>query len=436
MASTFRSILACVTSKKLRITILALNYAPEPTGNAPYTSRLAELLAEEGHEIHVLTGYPYYPEWKIAEGYTGWSRREVIRGVHVKRLRHFVPVTVNSLHRMHMELSFGVRLMFAKWHNPDVVLVVSPALFSTALAIARSRLSLSRPSTGIWVQDIYSRGLEETGSGSALAVKIMKKFEGAVLNAATAVTVIHDRFATYVTSEFGIPANRVGTIRNWTHLQPQTKIDRVATRAKYGWSEGDTIVLHAGNIGVKQGLDNVVSSARVAESRGSRVIFVLLGDGNQREAIQLAANGLKNIQFIPTLPDEEFLSTLNSADILLVNELAGLQEMSVPSKLTSYFSTSLPVIAATEHGSTTAGEILLSGAGVRVDPGAPEALLDCAEDLSKDSTRMQELGRAGRLYAESRLSEEHAIIQYSKWLGHLAAIKQDASISARPKLRL
>ena len=31
---------------------------------------------------------------------------------------------------MHMELSFGVRVIFARWGNPDVVLVVSPALFS------------------------------------------------------------------------------------------------------------------------------------------------------------------------------------------------------------------------------------------------------------------------------------------------------------------
>ena len=59
----------------------------------------------------------------------------------------------------------------------------------------------------------------------------------------------------------------------------------------------------------------------------------------------------------------------------LVNERVGLNEMAVPSKLTSYFSSGTAVIAATEATSTTAEEIEAAGAGVRVEPGDPAALV-------------------------------------------------------------
>ena len=50
--------------------------------------------------------------------------------------------------------------------------------------------------------------------------------------------------------------------------------------------------------------------------------------------------------------------------------------MAVPSKLTSYFSSGTAVVAATEAGSTTAAEVAAAGAGVRVQPGQPQLLLD------------------------------------------------------------
>ncbi|NVN00095.1 glycosyltransferase family 4 protein [Arthrobacter sp. SDTb3-6] len=407
---------------------MGINYAPEPTGIAPYTSRLAELLAGDGHEVTVLTGYPHYPEWKLAKGYSGWSRSELINGVQVKRLRHFIPKTVSHAQRMHLELSFGIRLLFAKWHHPDAVLIVSPALFATALAIIRARFGLAKPSTGIWVQDIYSRGLEETGAAGSISGMLMKKIEGFVLRSATKVTVIHNRFGEYIASELGVPRSHISTIRNWTHLAPEGPVDRNASRRRLGWADDDVIVLHAGNIGVKQGLGNVVKAARLAESQGSRVRFVLLGDGNQRAAVQQQAAGIKRIQFIDPLPDDWFQEALQSADILLVNELSGLREMAVPSKLTSYFATGLPVIAATEVDSTTAGEIAASGAGIRVDPSAPKDLLRAAERLADDPVHSARLGAAGRDYAENRLSQHAAIVEYSAWLTKLAASKRSSTL--------
>ena len=53
----------------LDVRVLGLNFAPEPTGIAPYTTGLAGFLADAGHRVHVVTGQPHYPQWFLAEGY-------------------------------------------------------------------------------------------------------------------------------------------------------------------------------------------------------------------------------------------------------------------------------------------------------------------------------------------------------------------------------
>nr|WP_269938266.1 glycosyltransferase family 4 protein [Arthrobacter sp. HY1533] len=411
-----------MTHQNLRITIVGLNYAPEPTGIAPYTTRLAEMLVTEGHIVHVLTGYPHYPEWKLQDGYSGWQKTEIVNSVKVKRLRHFIPNRLSNVNRMHLELSFGVRLLFARWHRPDVVLIVSPSLFATALVLLRSKIGIGRTLTGVWVQDIYSRGLEETGTGSSLQTRIMKKFEGLVFRSATKVTVIHKRFRKYLVNDLGVKYEDIGVIGNWTHLKKRHQIDRESTRLELGWGN-ETVVLHAGNMGVKQALGNVVNAARAADDSSSNVRFVLLGGGNQKDRIQELSSDVDRIQFISPLSDEAFQAALHAADILLVNEMSGLREMAVPSKLTSYFSAGLPIIAATEHDSTTAGEIESSEAGVRIAPDRPDELLEVVLKLANDPALSQKLGRAGKLYAENALSEEAAIIKYSAWLRDLATAK-------------
>lgn len=389
---------------------------PESTGIAPYVTRLAERLAAEGHFVQALVGFPHYPEWRLRAGYSGWQSMEKIQNVHVKRLRHYVPANPTALKRLHLELSFGVRVLFARWNSPDVVLVVTPALFSAALVLLRTRFGLRRPATGIWVQDIYSRGLEEISRGPSALVSAMRNLEGLVFRSATGVCVIHERFKDYVVSALGVTDRHVTVIRNWTHLEPHESNERTATRSRWGWRDQDIVVLHAGNMGAKQGLDNVVRAAALAAHQDSPVRFVLLGDGNQRQRVEALAAGVGHVQFIDPLPDEDFRAVLGAADILLVNELPGLRETAVPSKLTSYFSTGLPVIAATDPGSTTAGEIARSRGGIRVEPDAPAALLETAELLGANGSLAEALGQSGRNYAISALSEDAAIVAYGAWL--------------------
>jgi glycosyltransferase involved in cell wall biosynthesis len=394
-----------------KVTIVGLNYAPEPTGIAPYTTGLGEGLAESGVSVHAVTGYPHYPQWKIYEGYTRNLPVERHNGVVITRVRHFVPASPRLANRFIMELTFGIAASLSSWNRPDVAILVSPALFSTAIAALRARLF--HIPTCIWVQDIYCLGVPQTGMGGGKVARLLSRIERSSLRSASTIVVIHERFKRYLVAELGLPAERIEVVRNWTHVHlPTGGGTREEIRASLGWKPDDIVVLHAGNIGAKQGLESVVEASARAVARGSHVRFVLLGDGNQRAILQ-SMGGNSRLDYLDPLPEGAFMSTLGAADFLLVNERPGVTEMSVPSKLTSYFSTGLPVIAATDESSVTAEEIALSGGGIRIDAANPDALVDAAEALAGAPGRSAALGESGRQFAARLLSPQPAMEAFS-----------------------
>jgi colanic acid biosynthesis glycosyl transferase WcaI len=407
--------------ESLRVLILGLNYAPETTGIAPYTTGLANGLAARGHLVRVLTGLPHYPQWAITPGYesgrsvTGPGRPEV------HHLAHHVPPPGSLRGRVRMELSYGRRIATAPWHTTDAIVCVSPALLASAAAIARAKSMRCRPGIGLWVQDLYGLGVAETGTLGAHAARALGAVEGRVLRSADRVAVIHDRFKSHLVTDLGVRAEDVTVIRNWTHLQPTKRRSRLESRFKLGWGADEIVALHAGNMGAKQGLENVIAAAKLAQTRGAAVRFVLLGDGNRRSQLEHLSRGLHNVQMIEPLPDEDYRSAITAADVLLVNEKATVAEMAVPSKITSYFTSGNPIVAATRADSITASEINVSGGGLVVPPDDPALLLTAVQKLGADPDLAQRLGRAGAAFCHHKLSTAYAIDQFEQWIRQLAA---------------
>lgn len=393
------------------VLIVGQNYAPETSGNAPYTSSLAAGLASSGWAARVIAAQPYYPAWQVAPGFDKWATSATESGVRVDRKRHFVPRRPTSFTRLLSEISFGVRSLLAPWGKRDVVVFVSPSLFAVGVAVLRAKAT--RQPVVIWVQDLYSLGVSETGQGGARIARLMASVESSVLRRADAVVTIHERFQRHVIEALECEAARVHVVRNWTHLSETPAVDREAVRARMGWTNEELVVLHAGNMGVKQGLENVVAAARIAAQRGKAIRFVLLGGGNQREHLVALGGGIEKLEFVDPLPDDEFQSVLAAADVLLVNEKPGVSGMSVPSKLTSYMGTGLPVLASTDPGSVTDEELALSGAGVTVPAGDAAALVRAAEDLQNDAGRRAELGEAGLQFRKRHFDERSAIKRYA-----------------------
>ena len=401
---------------RARVLVLGLNYAPEQTGIAPYTAGMAAGLAQD-FDVEVITTHPHYPEWKVASGHGGWRSLEEREGVHVHHVKHYLPRNPTGLGRIVSEATFAARALTPGVTRPDAIITVSPALAPVASALALGR-RWGVP-VGVVVQDLYSKAFAELGLLGGRLDKHVHRFERALLHRADGVVAIHGRMAEVIGRDFDMQPSDITVIPNWTHVSPPTG-DLAARRRELGWEDGRFTVVHAGNMGAKQGLEHLLPTARLIDKMETNVRLVLIGNGGQRESLENAAKGVRSLEFMDALPSDNFMTTLASADALLLHEKPGIREMCVPSKLTTYFAAGRPIIAVTEPESAAAAEVEASGAGILVKPGRPEEL---ASTLASRSVEWGAMGQLGPLYAASELSEKTAIERYSKWVRQLTASK-------------
>ncbi len=359
-----------------RILIVGINYAPEHSGIAPYTTQAAEHFASLGHSVEVLTGVPHYPSWTVPVEYRRHlSVKEVRNGVAVRRLRHYVPRSQSALRRGLYEATFALQVLVRRARfKPDVVVAVVPSLISALPAAAIAKKSGAR--FVMWIQDSMASAAIQSGiAGGRSIAGIVQMLERRALRQADNVMVITEAFRRHVL-DAGVLPERIDVVPNWTHIAPPTE-SRAVTRERMGWRDEEIIALHAGNMGLKQGLRVVVEAARIAQQQGLPLRFVLLGDGSQRAELEASAAGVTHVEFVAPVPDAEFTNVLAAADWLLITELPGVHDMSLPSKLTSYRATSRPIIASVQANSATAVAVRGAASAWVLQPGDALAIVEC-----------------------------------------------------------
>jgi glycosyltransferase involved in cell wall biosynthesis len=394
-----------------RLLVVSTNYVPELTGIGPYAAQLAEHWAASGAETHVLTGMPHYPSWRTDAGYRGvWRTTESRAGVLVHRRRHYVPPRQTALRRGAFEatvLAHG--LLAPPGPRPDAVVSQMPSLAGGVIG-ARLARRHRVPYIPV-VQDLMGAAAAQSGiRGGDRAAAVAARAEGYALRSASLVGVIHESFVSRVTA-YGVDPGRIRLVPNWSHVQ-RPSADRAATRARLGWHTDTPVVLHSGNMGLKQGLDVLVDAARLAPD----VRIVLMGDGNQREELRARAADLPNLDFLPPAGADEFTDVLAAADVLAVTQRASVLDMSVPSKLTSYFVSGRPVVASVADEGGTAQEVRRSGAGILVAPEDPGALLAAVRKLAEGPTEADALGARGPEYVARHLSREAGLARFDALL--------------------
>jgi glycosyltransferase involved in cell wall biosynthesis len=338
----------------------------------------------------------------------------------ITRYRHAIPRQPRAIGRLAYESSWLLSASrgLVRGHF-DAILGVVPSLSGALLAMLASR-RFGAP-FGLVFQDVMGLAASQSGyAGGGGVARSVAMFEHFAARKADRVGVISDGFRPYF-EKGGVRPDRISSLRNWARFAAPS--ESVAdTRARLKWSASDFVCLHAGSMGQKQGLDNLVEASHLL--RDTNIRLVLTGDGNDRERLMRRADefGPNGLTFLPVQPDGEFEAMLKAADVLLVNQREAVTEMALPSKLGSYFGSGRPVVAAVAATSGAAREMNAAQAGMVVAPGNPHVLADALIEMRDCPSELRDrFGVNGLAYAARYLTSEAAFHQYDCFLQAVAA---------------
>ncbi len=405
----------------VRILLSSIYYAPEVTGNAPYATGVAEHWASQGHSVHVMTGVPHYPQWRRAV-----VPRADDLNPRISRYDHYIPQTHNAFARLVYEASWLASAARGLASGRfDVAVGITPTLSGAVLAsFAGRRFGIP---FGLVFQDLMGPAARQSGyQGSRGVARYVQAVEKAIGRRARSIAIVADNFRDYL-ERAGIAPDRIVRVRNWSHaVEPDESRDE--TRRRLGWLPSAFVCLHAGNMGRKQGLDNLLECAKLI--RDQDVWIVLAGDGNERERLVAAAHAhrLRNVSFIvaPQL-SPQFAAMLRAADLLILNQRASVGDMSLPSKLAAYFAADRPVVAAVAPDSSAGRELAIAGAGIVVPPGEPGELVRTIQMLKASPKVREQLGANGKAYSLHYLSRDRALSDYDDFLAALTGQRETAA---------
>lgn len=366
----------------MRILLKSLNYAPELTGIGKYNGEMCAALVERGHEVTAIVAPPYYPEWSVHKGYRKfWFQSQQVEGVDLLRCPLYVPEKATTLKRLLHLGSFAVSAgvgMFSRLFKPvDVIVLVQPTLFCAPLTLLFARVKGAK--TVLHIQDyevdaLFGLGMMSEGSMARWA-RASEKWLMSKFDAVSTISLSMIENA----RKKGVILDDIIHFPNWSDTKfvtPETEGDKL--KAEWGFKPDDKIILYAGNIGNKQGLESVIEAAKHFASN-DQIKFVFVGAGSYVNELKFLAyaNNLKNVFFQPLQPWSKVPEMLAMVDVHLVIQKKGAADAVLPSKLTNILSAGgHAIVTAEEH--TELGQIEKQNKGVYslIEPENVNCLVD------------------------------------------------------------
>ena len=90
----------------MKILLYGINYSPELTGIGKYSGEMAAWLAAQGHEVRVVTAPPYYPDWKVWQGFSTWRFNQRLQPPHLHPC--IAPVLASAGKEQHLVALRGI----------------------------------------------------------------------------------------------------------------------------------------------------------------------------------------------------------------------------------------------------------------------------------------------------------------------------------------
>ena len=377
--------------------VLSNYYHPEPTGSAPPITDLSLWLAENGLKTDVLAARPSYPKSVVYEGYENGQRdHEDFAGVNVRRVSSFVAKSRGVAGRLLSETSFALAALKTRERRYRGVICVCPSVFVVAVA----PFFVQRGGKVVTIVHDIQSGLAANlkfGIGGLLTA-VLRGLEAWSLNRCDGVIALSPAMADELRAlGVKVPISVIPPQVNVREIRPTPTPH--ADRA---------LAVYSGNLGRKQGLDQVLGLAAELLRRDAKIDILIRGEGSERAGLeaQVKQEGLTNVRFADLAPRDSLSAAMGAATLHLVPQTPGGANFALPSKIFSIMAAERPYVATASAGTPLAVVTGEAGAGICVEPNDAIAFADAVESLVSSPELGKDYGRSGRCYVETKIDRE------------------------------
>lgn len=309
----------------------------------------------------------------------------------------------NVFYRMANGLSFAVSSVCSlrKAGKIDIVLTTTPpALISMAgwvmAKIKHARLVYD-------VRDIWPDVALEMGefTENSIYYKIFRYIRDFMLRHADLVTAVSDGKVSRL-KEYA-PQKRIVKIPNGFDVRfLENQLNGELYQKIKG--NGRFTCVYTGNLGLAQGLKQLLDIARRAKEEGLDADFLLYGSGAEEQELRAYVRELQleHVFFGGRLSNQDIYTVLKAADISFVPLVNGNLKDSIPTKIYEALGIGCPVLLAAEGDA--ASVLKESELGIAVCPGRPEELWDAYLQLYRNRGQMERLKNYAAKLMEGKYS--------------------------------
>lgn len=396
----------------MKILLYSISSPHEITGIGKYNGELLEWLREKGYQTDMMASLPYYPFWEIYEGYRN-EQYKVERSNYGNLYSVLLPVSknVNSLRRIWIDLVFMlktlIRVPYLCLKNKyDIILLVLPPLSVFPVAIFSKFLIGAK--LHIHVQDLQIEAAREMELLPGQILTVLESIEKICFYFADFVTSISDNMVVQIRKKNSGSSQKVFVIENWADTESTQPIDKKGwLKSEYGFNENTFLVVYSGNIGEKQGVDQILPVAKQLRDIKD-VQILILGDGTNKEQLIEKSNklGLSNITFGNLVPKEHLNLMLNGSDVQLIIQRKEATDSFLPSKYINILSAGIPSIVTAHEGTELHSIVDSNTTSLLVEPENASKLAESILVLYNNEDLRSILSKNSREFALKKYGRE------------------------------
>jgi colanic acid biosynthesis glycosyl transferase WcaI len=393
----------------LNLLFLNRSYYPDVEATGQLLTELCGDLAQR-HRVAVVCGQPNF----VAASGSGLFQRETHQGVHIIRVRNARFSKKSLLGRVAGLSSY---LLLAAWtafrhERPDAIVVeTDPPVLGALGALLKS---WHRCRLMYYLQDLFPEvGLATGRLKPGLLTALLRWMTQFGFRHADRIIVLGEDMRTRVAAR-GIDPKKIFIVSNWTDTQQVRPLSAVSPLRQAWQLNGQFVVMYSGNLGLSQGLEQVLHAAK--ELQGAPVRFIFVGEGGAKADLQAtaAALSLRNVTFLPYQSKEQLSESLGAADLHLIPLRRGLAGCIVPSKLYGILAAGKPYLAAVDADSEVARITRAEQPGLLIEPDSAPQLVEAIRWCLTHRSELTAMGERGRRLAVAQFDRRLATSRFAE----------------------